>query len=326
MSKFLDVPVKQGEVVRQRVSIATFADGSPVLLPVVTIGGMKDGPTLYMQAGIHGDELTGIEVLRRVLPAIDPKSISGTVVVVPICNIPAYLTRTRRYLHEERLTDVFDSFPGSPHGLMSERIAYTLFNSFICNAEFSIDFHSALDGCEIVPFCYVWPDDNSNGSLGFRESQASAFGADYVYYHDAVSDFGTSAGGGLSVDADTAGSPLMLAEMGESRRVSRKFVDIGIRGVRNVMINMGMVDGEVEQNPRQRKFTKFTLAHADEGGGLELAVELGGDVVEGQRLADIYDVFGDKISEVVSPCDGFVQRLMRLGSVNTGAEVAWIGS
>jgi uncharacterized protein len=326
MSKFLGVPVKKGEIVRERVPIATFADGSPVLLPVMTIGGVQDGPTLYMQAGIHGDELTGVEVLRRAASAIDPKTVSGTVVVVPICNVPAYLTRSRRYSNEERLTDVFDSFPGSAKGLMSERIAHTLLNSFICNAEFSIDFHSALDGCEIVPFCYVWPNDNTHGSLEFRESQAMAFGADYVYYHDSVSKFGTTVGGGLSVDADAAGGPLMLAEMGESQRVSRQFVDIGVRGVRNVMINMGMLQGEVERNPRQRKFTKFTLAHADVGGAPELAVELGDDVVEGQRLADIYGVFGDKISEVVSPCDGFVQRLMRLGAVNTGAEVAWIGS
>jgi uncharacterized protein len=326
MSKFLGVPVKKGEIVRERVRIATYADGTPVQLPVMTIGGVKDGPTLYMQAGIHGDEMTGVEVLRRAIRHIDPATVAGTVVVVPICNPPAYLTRSREYVNEERHTDVFDVFPGAARGLLSERIAHALLSEFITNAEFSIDFHSALDGCEIVPFCYVWPNDNEHGSLAFRESQATAFGTDYVYYHDAVSKFGTSVGGGLSVDADAAGGPLMLAEMGESRRVSRQFVDIGVRGVRNVMINMGMLEGEVERNPRQRTFTKFTLAHADEGGALELAVELGDDVVEGQRLADIYDVFGDKIDEVVAPCDGFVQRLMRLGSVNTGAEIAWIGS
>lgn len=326
MSRFLGVPVTKGQLVRERVAVSTFADGSPVLLPVLTIGGVHDGPTLYMQGGIHGDELTGVAVLRHAIQTIDPAHLSGTVVIVPVANVPAYLTRSRAYLHEERYSDIYDLFPGRPDGLLSERIAHALFDSFITQADLSIDFHSALDGCEIVPFTYVWPDDNNHGSLEFRESQAKAFGTDYVYYHDAVSKFGTTVGGGLSVDADAAGAPLMIAEMGESRRVSRRFIEIGVRGVHNILINMGMSPGEVEPNARQRSFHKFTLAHAGEGGELELDVELGDDVVEGQHLATIYDVFGEKASDVPAPCDGFVQRLMRLGSVNAGAEVAWIGS
>jgi predicted deacylase len=289
------------------------------------MGGAKDGPVLYMQAGIHGDEVTGVEVLRRALAAINPRDLAGTVVAVPIANVPAYLTRTRAYMHEERRTDVYDSFPGNPAGLLSERIAHTLLEAFMRQAQFSIDFHAGLDGCEIVPFTYVWPNDDQHGTLAFRESQALAYGTKYVYYHDASKKFGTIGGGGLTVEADRLGIPVMIAEMGESRRVSRQFVDIGVRGVRNILINLGMMQGDIVKEEPQRKFSEFKIAHADVGGALELLVDLGAEVGDGQLLAYIHDVFGEIVTEVKSPAAGFVQRVMRLGSVNTGAEVAWIG-
>src|SRR5690349_5954117 len=128
---FLGVPVRTGEIVRSRIPIGEQLDGTPLTMPVVTIGGAKDGPTLYLQGGLHGDEMTGIEIARVVIKELDPSKLSGTVVCVPLANVPAHLTRTRGFLHEERwLIDVNRVFPGSAHGLLSERIADVLFNEF----------------------------------------------------------------------------------------------------------------------------------------------------------------------------------------------------
>src|SRR5262245_39021649 len=136
---YLGVPVKPGETVRQRVAVGELADGSAVSLPVVTISGAKDGPTLYLQAGIHGDEQTGIAICREALRGIDPAALAGTVVAVPVANVPAYLTRTRGFLHEERwLIDINRIFPGNPAGLMTERIANVLFEEFAKHADFTI--------------------------------------------------------------------------------------------------------------------------------------------------------------------------------------------
>src|SRR5690349_20763685 len=99
---YLGVPVKPGETIHQRVPIGEFADGGTVALPVVTISGRKDGPTLYLQAGIHGDEQTGIAICREALQGIAPDELAGTVVAIPVANVPSYLTRTRGFLHEER--------------------------------------------------------------------------------------------------------------------------------------------------------------------------------------------------------------------------------
>jgi predicted deacylase len=324
---FLGVPVKRGEVTKTRVSVGEFADGSPVAIPVVTIGGTKPGPTLHIQAGIHGDELTGIEIARRALPTLRADGLAGTIVVVPLANVPSHLTRTRGFLHEERwLIDINRIFPGNAHGLLTERIADILFREFVSNADLSIDLHSALDGCDIAPFVYVDPDDDSNGTLDVRERAAKAFGTPYIYYKKRGAAFGTSdLTRSMSNQADLAHKAVMIAEMGESRRVSTDLVPIGVRGIRNVLVEMKMIEGTIDR-VAQRRFTKIHLVHADHGGGLRMAVNVRDEVKQGAEIAHVIDVFGDAVETLRAPADGFVLRAMRLGSIATGAEVAWIAN
>src|SRR5579872_4548087 len=178
---FLGVTARPGEVTRNRVPVGELADGTPVALPVVVIHGAQPGPTLYIQAGLHGDEMTGVEICRRTLPTIDPAVLKGTVVSVPLANVPSHLSRTRGFLHEERwLIDINRIFPGNPHGLLSERIAHVLFNEFVLPADFSFDLHSALDGCEMGPHAYIDPADDDTGTLAIREKVALAFGTPFV--------------------------------------------------------------------------------------------------------------------------------------------------
>ncbi len=325
---FLDVPIQRGEVVRRRVPVGELPDGSPVALPVVTIGGAKPGPTLYLQAGIHGDELTGIAICREALAALDPAAISGTIVAVPVANVPSFLTRTRGFLHEERwLIDINRIFPGNPHGLLTERIASVLFEDFARHADLTIDLHSALAGCDIAPFVYIDPDDDEGGTLGAREKYGLAFGTPYAYYKRRGQMFGTSdLSRSFSAQAEAAGIATFSAEMGESRRVSWERVPLGARGIRNVLVAMGMLDEEPMVPQPARRFTTITLVHANRGGGLRLTVDLGNEVSTGQEIGEVVDVFGERVERLEASRDGFILRAMRYGSVSTGAEVVWIGS
>ena len=325
---FLGVSAKPGTVERARVRVGDLSDGTPITLPVAMVRGAADGPTLYIQAGLHGDELTGIQIAREALPTLDPKRISGTVVVVPLANVPAHLTRTRGYLHEERwLIDINRIFPGNPHGLLTERIAAVLFNEFVRNADMTIDLHSALDGCDIAPFVYIDPDDDEGGTLALREKVGRAFGTPYVYYKPRGEKLGTSdMTRSMRAQAELAKKPDFSAEMGESRRVSWQHVPLGVRGIHNSLKAMGMEEGAPEVPASQRRFSKITLAHAEKGGGLRMKKHIGNEVRKGDTLAEILDVFGGTIEEVKSPADGFVLREMLLGSLSTGAEVAWIAS
>jgi predicted deacylase len=325
---FLGVSAKPGEVIRARVPIGESADGTAVGLPVAVFHGVRPGPTLYIQAGLHGDELTGVEICRRALGELNPAVLSGTVVSVPLANVPAYLSRTRGFLHEERwLIDINRIFPGNAKGLLSERIANVLFNEFVQHADVTLDLHAALDGCDIAPFVYIDPDDNDGGTLATRERLAKAFGTPYAYYKPRGSKLGTSdLSRSMNAQAEAIGKPTFTAEMGESRRVSEHLVPLGVRGVHNVLRAMGMEDGAPEPPERQRDFHKIALVHAEHGGGLRMQTDLGKDVTAGEEIAQVVDVFGQTVETITAPVSGFVLRAMRLGSVATGAEIAWIAS
>lgn len=325
---FLDVPVRPRDTVRRRVRIGELPDGGPIALPVVTIGGARPGPTLYLQAGIHGDELTGIAICRETIARLDPAAIAGTVVAVPVANVPSFLTRTRGFLHEERwLIDINRIFPGNPHGLLTERIADALMNEFARHADLTIDLHSALAGCDIAPFVYIDPDDDEGGTLAARERYGLAYGTPYAYYKRRGQMFGTSdLSRSFSAQAETAGIPTISAEVGESLRVSWDQVPPGVQGIRNVMIAMGMLDEEPVVGEPARRFSTITLVHANRGGGLRLVVELGSEVVAGQEIGEVVDLFGERLERLEAPVDGFILRAMRYGSVSTGAEVVWVAS
>lgn len=325
---FLGVDARPGEIARKRIPVAELGDGTPLTLPVVVARGRRDGPTFYVQAGLHGDELTGIEICRLALAELDPTKLRGTVVSVPLANPAAHLTRTRGYLHEERwLIDINRIFPGDRHGLLTERLAAIIFEDFVMHADLALDLHSALDGCEIAPFVYIDPDDDEHGTLAMREKHGRAFGTPYAYYKPRGTKLGTSdVTRSIRSQEDRHGKPGFTAEMGESRRVSYDVVPIGVRGVRNVLRSLGMMEGEPEMPPQQRVFTTITLAHAQHGGGLRMKVKLGDEVRAGQPIAEVVDVFGQQVEVVESPTDGFVLRRMLLGSISTGAEVAWVGA
>lgn len=326
MPAFLGVPVVRGQVTRQRIPVAELADGSPVALPVVTIGGAQDGPVFFIQAAIHGDESTGIRICQEALARINPSEVSGTVVAIPVVNIPAYLTRTRGFLHEERwLIDINRIFPGTATGLLTERIAHLLVEDFVCQADFTLDLHAALDGCTIAPFVYVDPDDNESGTHELRQRCGYAFGTPYAFHKPRGQRFGTSdLSRSIAAVSDQRGKAVVTAEMGESRRVTAEHVDFGARGVLNVMSALGMLPPAAPREQPPRKFGNFDVVHANRGGMLQLHTALHAEVKTGDLLAEILDLFGETVEELRSPSDGFVLRTMLFASVASGAEIIWV--
>ncbi|HEX2141954.1 MAG TPA: succinylglutamate desuccinylase/aspartoacylase family protein [Candidatus Limnocylindria bacterium] len=130
----------------------------------------------------------------------------------------------------------------------------------------------------------------------------------------------------FGAQAEELGIPTICAEMGESRRVSWERVPLGVQGIRNVMIDMGMLDEEPVVGDSPRRFSTITLVHAERGGGLRLDVDLGDEVSAGQQIGEVVDVFGERVERLEASTDGFILRAMRYGSIATGAEVVWIAS
>lgn len=324
---FLNVSATTGQSTRQRVPIGELANGLPIELPVFLARGDQPGPTLYVQAGIHGDEQTGMAICRDFIASIDAPKLAGTVVAIPVANVPAFLTRTRGYRNEERwMIDPNRIAPGSRRGLLTERLVAILFEEFVAHADLTIDLHSALDGCDIVPFTYIDPNDDTYGTLEARRTAAEAFGTPYILKRDRNTKLGTAdMSNSLYAQADVAGHAMVIAEMGESTRISWDRVEMGVEGLVRVLDVLGIQpDKAVPRKTAAREITRTHVVHAELGGTLRWNVGLGDEVTVGQPLGTISDVFGTAKERIAAPTDGIVFRIMRLGSVATGAECIWI--
>lgn len=321
--------VPPGEEVLIRLPTSEFADGTPISIPIVVKNGVKDGPTLFLLGAIHGDEITGTEIIRQANGQVSPKKLAGTLISVPIANAPAFLTRTRGFALEERSPiNMHGCFPGDPVGFLTERIAHVLFHEVVLRANYGIDMHTGLAGACCYPFTYILPTDNKHGSLSIRERLARVLGAELIYRlsREAVSRFRSveNFDNTLSEQADARGIPVVLWEMGEGARITEDFVPIGVRGILNFLKELKMLEGTIELPSKPPiEFTALKVARPDKGGLLHLRRKLGQEVKEGEMLAEVSN--GYKIvDQVKSPASGRLLRIMTLTTVYPGAEVAWI--
>ncbi|MGZ6754378.1 MAG: succinylglutamate desuccinylase/aspartoacylase family protein, partial [Nocardioides sp.] len=122
--------------------ITRLVTGAEVELPVRVVHGREDGPTVWVNAAIHGDEAVGVEVIRQVLADLDPKALRGTLIAVPIVNVLGYMTGSR-YLPDRR--DRTRSFPGSARGSLAGRIAHLLMTEVVAKCSVGIDLHTGSD-------------------------------------------------------------------------------------------------------------------------------------------------------------------------------------
>ena len=329
-SRWLGLDCAPGETLFERVPVAEFADGSPVTIPVALIRGAKPGPSAYIQAAIHGDELTGTDAAWRLIASLKPAEMTGDVVVVPVANSPAFLTRSRGFMLEERiLQDGNRVFPGNPQGFLTERIVASLFHGFVMQADLTVDLHCALAGSVIADFMHVGPRNDDDGHLELRERTCHAYGMPYHFYRKVGMKLGSSdMSRSISSQGAEAGKAVIMAEFGKSNGIDAERAEYARGGLLRILRELGVWRGETpEATPYEpREFSNIHMVHSQRGGGLRPRVAIGDIVKVGDPLASVLDIFGREVEEVRATEDGFVLRLMSLGSIASGAEVAWIGN
>ncbi|HEY8155898.1 MAG TPA: succinylglutamate desuccinylase/aspartoacylase family protein [Myxococcota bacterium] len=271
------------------VSGETFT-GSPVPIPVRVARGFEPGPTLCLTAGIHGDELNGIEVVRRILQEIDPSALRGMVIGVPIVNLHGF-RQASRYLPDRR--DLNRHFPGRANGSAASRIARSFFEQVIAHCDTLVDLHTGSFHRSNVP--QVRADLTDSGAFEL----AKDFGSGVVVH--AAREPGT-----LRHAAGDVGIPAISYEAGEPMRFQPAEVDEGVRGVRELLARRGMLSPRPRRGQRQEIYYRARWVRVDDGGILISDVELGDAVKVGDVLGVVTDPISNERSIVKSPYDGRV--------------------
>jgi predicted deacylase len=288
--EILDETIGPGEkFLLSWVSGESFA-GGPVPIPVRVARGAEPGPTLCLTAGVHGDELNGIEVVRRVLQEIDPVKLHGMVIGVPIVNLHGF-RQASRYLPDRR--DLNRHFPGRAGGSTASRIAHSFFQEVVVHCETLVDLHTGSFHRSNVP--QVRADLTDSGAFEL----AKAFGGAVVVHH--VGEPGT-----LRRAAADVGIPAISYEAGEPMRFQPAEVDEGVRGVLDLLARKGMLSSRPRRGQRQEIYYRARWVRVDDGGILLSDVELGDSVKAGDELGVVTDPISNERTIVRSPYDGRV--------------------
>ncbi len=265
-------------------------DGISVPTPVLVVNGAKRGPVLCLTAAVHGDELNGIEVVRRVMYDLDPAKLSGAVIGVPIVNLQGF-RRASRYLPDRR--DLNRFFPGNPNGSLASRIAHSFFANVIDHCEALVDLHTGSFKRTNLPQLRA---DLRNPDVVHL---TRGFGSTVVL-HSSGSE------GTLRRAATDRGIPTVTLEAGEPARLQEKEVEHGTKGVMTLMNELDMYRKVTFWGSREPVYYRSTWVRADRGGVLFSEVELGERVAEGQVLGTITDPITNVQSTLTASTPGRV--------------------
>ncbi|MES9959552.1 MAG: succinylglutamate desuccinylase/aspartoacylase family protein [Sedimenticola sp.] len=303
--KIGDFEVAPGKRSNINLPVADLYTHTPLDMPVYVINGKHAGPRLFITAAIHGDELNGVEIIRRLLRTKLLNRLKGTLVAVPMVNVFGVLNHSR-YLPDRR--DLNRSFPGAGKGSMASRLASLLMREVVSKCTHGIDIHTGAIHRSNLPHIRANLDEAETARL------ARAFGVP-VLVNANLRD------GSLRLASSELEIPTLLYEAGEALRFDEMSIRAGVTGVLNVMRELGMLPKHAmtkhrSHTPVEARSTFWV--RSPQGGILRTHVRLGEKVTSETRLATISDPFGDNEQIVTSPYLGIVLGRTSLPLVNEG--------
>lgn len=302
------VEIAPGETRDVRLKISETYTGDPIAMPIRVIRGTKKGPHLFVSAALHGDELTGTGIIHELLHANALAVTAGTLLLLPVVNVFGFENHDR-YLPDRR--DLNRVFPGSPTGSLASRIAHAFMTEVVAQCDYGIDLHSAAQTRTNYP--------NVRGDLSLPAVRriASVFGCELV-----VDGKGPEAC--MRREACRVGCATIILEAGEPMKAEPEMLATGVRGIKNVLINLKMLEGELEEPAWQSTVRKTTWVRAEVGGFLRFHVSPGDHIEEGHPVASNFSILGDLQRVLRSPCDGIVLGMATSPAVKPGEPVCHI--
>jgi predicted deacylase len=301
---------KNGEVHRAHVLLTDNSLGVPWRLPIIVVKGKKSGPVLGITAALHGNELNGISTIFKLIEDIDPKKLSGTLVLLPISNVPGYLAKQRYFSDAIDLNRIM---PGKPEGVTSDLYAHFLTSKVISKFDYLLDLHTASHGR--VNSLYIRAD------LENEETRTLAFLQNPQIIVQKYDEEGTLRGW-----ANENSIPAITIEIGNSSAFQHTLIDETLEGILNTMKHFGMIEGEV-----QDMVTDATICdrsywiYSKKGGIVDVLPSLADEVNKGQVIAKVYNVFGQVKEEVLADKKGVVIGKNINPNCDAGTRILHIG-
>ena len=306
------VSIKPGSRQSIDIPLPSFYTHSSVNMPVHVVHGRQSGPVMLVSAAVHGDEINGVEIIRRLLSHKFIDRIKGTLIAIPVVNVYGFVSKSR-YLPDRR--DLNRSFPGSENGSMAARLAHVLMTQIIPHCSHIIDLHTGAVNRENLPQIRA----NLQGEPEL-EALAQAFGVPVILNAKLLE-------GSFREAAHTNGISVLLYEAGEALRFDEVAIRAGVKGVLQVMRELGMRPKSKRQPKSEALVANTTRwVRAAQSGILRSLVATGAKVEIGDLLAYINNPLGENTEELVSPVAGIIIGKTNLPLVFAGEALFNIAS
>ena len=295
--------IRPGEHVLTRLVISRLPSGTVIDVPVHIIRAQEPGPVLLLMAGMHGDEVNGIETIRRLIRHDLLQPTRGTIIAIPILNIYGFLNFSREVPDGK---DVNRSFPGHPRGSLASRVAHRFMREIMPLVDYGIDFHTGGAARANVPQvrCVLGADPRT-------DALAAAFAAPFTLHARLRT-------GSLRATAHALGKPIIVYETGESLRFDEAGIEEAIAGTLRVLHHLGM--GPAGPAPARPNIVcrRHRWLRARYAGLFRAHVALGDFVEEGQIFGSIADPYGEQAVSLEATASGYVVGLNYMPVINQG--------
>ncbi len=301
--------IAPGQFANTEFEVTESYSSRSVVIPIQIRRGLSPGPTVFVSAALHGDELNGTGAIRTLLA--DPTWVlqSGTLLLIPVLNVLGF-ERHSRYLPDRR--DLNRCFPGTSGGSMASRLAKVIFESLIKKCDYGIDLHTAA--VRRTNFPNVRADLLNPDCVRLAE----AFGAGIILH-------GKGPKGSLRREATKAGCPTIIIEGGEVWKVESSVADCMTRGIFNCLKELGMMPGKPDIPNTQAIIRETRWLRAERGGFMSMHVAPGDTVVKGQAIATNSNLLAEDQNRLEAPFSGVVIGMTTLPAVQPGEPVVHIG-
>lgn len=316
MLTFGDFTIEPGEKKKFLLPATKAPDGQPLGFPMMVVNGAEPGPKLLVDGGVHGDEYESGEAIRAIWRDLDPASLKGAFVGVPVVNVPSFEAGRRAApvdgINMNRI------FPGKKDGFQTEQMAHHYFNEIVIKCDMGLDLHGGGTTLAISPTVIYREMEDKAMEERLREL-AFATGIDIIWKG------GGTWGGSLNLAAPRQGVPVITAEVGGEGRCLEHFVQQQRDLIENVMKHYGLIDG-VAAEPDERILVRGTFQPCTTGGMYRTKVELRDRVTRGQVLGTIYDLFGEILEDIEAPHDGIIVSQRTFPTIHCGDWTVLVGA
>ena len=291
-------------------------------IPVAVIHGSKPGPVLALVAGSHGTEYASIIALEKLIPALDPAQVSGTVIIVPLVNLPSFEQKVP-HLNPVDGKSMNRFYPGKADGTQTERASWIITKQVVERCDYLIDYHGGDLDENLRPYAY-WPKTGNEKQDAVTHDMVLAFGLDTdIVWSDRPHDPNSSRY--LDNTAATRGKPAIAVEAGHAGTVEPGDVHALVNGTLSVMRYLKMLPGAATSIEHPVWIGKIDTVASDRAGIFYPLVERGTYVEQGMKIGYVTDYFGNTIYEAQAPAAGVILYICAVPSMKKGDTVANIG-